>query len=102
MHLIALRCKCCLEVIRNFFMDADKNIYIYAIFAKTVLLRSTFGFLHAIFVIPFLISLVEMVVPSDSEQRHSTGSSEIAPYISDSNIPENGNSLSIEACAASH
>ncbi|KAL3982322.1 Patched family protein [Acanthocheilonema viteae] len=54
------------------------NVYMYAVFAKTVLLCSIFGFLHAVFVVPFLISLVEMVVPSNFKERRSTRQSEIA------------------------
>ncbi|CAG9536920.1 unnamed protein product [Cercopithifilaria johnstoni] len=71
------------------------NVYMYAVFAKTVLLCSIFGFLHAVFVIPFLISLMGMAVPSCFEQC-SIRQSEIVPHIDGSSLTQNGNSSSIK------
>lgn len=39
------------------------KVYMYVIFAKTVILCCIVGFLHAAFIMPFLVSLTEMIVP---------------------------------------
>lgn len=47
------------------------KVYMYAVFAKTVVLCSIIGFLHAVFVMPFLISLIEMILPSHFVPREA-------------------------------
>ncbi|VDN18444.1 unnamed protein product [Gongylonema pulchrum] len=40
------------------------KVYMYAVFAKTVVLCSIIGFVHTVVVLPFLLSITEAFVPS--------------------------------------